>query len=97
MRDRINVSVFFFILIGAMCGAMLSLFPAFMLDYLCDTTLLDYPFTFTDWIFTLVPVNAILGALYNASSALLLVDLDTEKPEKRRKRAEKKEGAKKKK
>lgn len=84
MRDRVNVSVFFFMIIGGVEGLFLSLIPAFLLDYLCEEIAVISSISYIQWLAMLAPIFFALGVIINGASSILLVDDDAEKPKRRK-------------
>lgn len=80
---RVNVNAFFFVLLGAMNGAILALVAAFFLDYMLTKYSLICTLTYMDWVIVLVPVFVVIGSLFNLASAIFLYDEETTKPKKR--------------
>ncbi len=80
---RINVSFSFFILLGAMTGAIVSLLSSFFLDYLVASYSSTCTLTYLDFLAITTPCFAVVGALFNIASAVFLYDEDTKKPKKR--------------
>lgn len=80
---RVNVNSYFFVVLGGMEGALISLVASFFLDYMLTRYSLVYSLTYVDWLFVLAPLFAVIGALFNLASAIFLYDEDTKKPKKR--------------
>ena len=79
---RINVSFSFFVLLGAMNGAIVSLLASFFLDYLVTSYSTTCTLTYLDFLVVMTPCFAVVGALFNIASAVFLYDEDTKKPKK---------------
>lgn len=91
MSTRVNVSSWFFVLLGAMNGAIVALLASFFLDFVVTSYSTICTLTYMDWILVTIPCFALIGALFNLASAIFLYDEQTEKPKKRLvKRASKK-------
>ncbi len=80
---RVNVNSYFFVVLGAMEGILLSLISSFFLDFMLTRYSLVYSLTFIDWVFVLAPLFAVIGSLFNLASAIFLYDEETKKPKKR--------------
>lgn len=80
---RINVSFSFFVILGAMNGAIVSLISSFFLDYLVTSYSTSCTLTYLDFLAVTTPCFACIGALFNVASAVFLYDEDTKKPKKR--------------
>lgn len=74
MNRKITFSIPFFVLLGALNGIMVSLPGAFLMDVLVSGYTVDFSFSYLDWLFLLVPIFAVVGALFNLCSALLLYE-----------------------
>ena len=80
---RINVSFSFFVILGAMNGAIVSLLSSFFLDFLVTSYSPTCTLTYLDFLVVTTPCFALVGALFNIASAVFLYDEDTKKPKKR--------------
>lgn len=91
MEKRIKVNVLFFIILGAMNGAIVSLLASFFLDYIVTSYTIQCTMTYLNWLVICAPIFALIGALFNLSAAVFLYEDDTDKPKRtRRKKSEKK-------
>lgn len=86
MNKRISLNVPFFVVLGAMNGAMVSLVAAFFLDYMVTSYSLICTLSYLDWLFVLAPCFALLGALFNTAAAIFMYEDDTKKPSRKKKK-----------
>lgn len=80
MNKKITLGIPFFVVLGAFNGIMISLPGAFFMDVLVASYTVSFSFSYIDWVVVLAPVFALVGALFNLCSAILLY----EEPKKKR-------------
>lgn len=74
MNRRISFNVGFFILLGALNGALVSLIASFFLDYMVASYTINYNMTYSDWVLVCAPSFAIIGALFNTLAAVFMYE-----------------------
>jgi len=65
MERRLKISILWFMILGALNGALISLFGAFFLDYIVNSYTTDVTLTYMDWLLILAPIFALVGAVFN--------------------------------
>ena len=78
MEKRIKVNVLFFVILGAMNGAIVSLLASFFLDYIVTSYTIQCTMTYLNWLVICAPIFALIGALFNLSAAVFLYEDDTD-------------------
>lgn len=89
MIKKIKLNIPFFVILGAMNGAILSLVTAFFLDYFVTSYSTTCNLTYTDWLLVCAPLFALIGALFNTAAAIFMyesVPKEVKEPKKRQKK-----------
>lgn len=86
MNKKIKLNVPFFVILGAMNGAFVSLIASFFLDYMVTSYSTMCTLTYLDWLIICAPSFALLGALFNLASAIFLYEEEKETTTKTKKK-----------
>ncbi len=74
MNHRIKTNVVFFVILGALNGVMISLTGSFFLDYIVTNYTTEVTLSYMDWLLVCAPCFALVGALFNLATAILMYE-----------------------
>ncbi len=74
MNSKVKMNALFFVFLGAMNGAIISLVACYFLEYMLNSYSLECTLTYTDWLLVCTPCFAVIGALFNLAAAIFMYE-----------------------